>query len=761
MDNRIVSQIHKLSAYTDTTFKSIQRVYIPSVYNLHIERMYKTHYDLVEMGFLRSSLTFVSNNIPIVYHRRNETFLGTLDHLVSEGYLKPFLLFYQGKFVKWSDIAIKVTRRYNYLYIRNIDVLNYNNHDDIQCILLPINGIYYRENLELSYIRGAEFSANETPLFVFDDNGMLVSGVPDSESTRYTIVSSIKNRVDFGIEQFKGKPNTPYNSDIIPENKYLSEDNIIYFKDSLLVHRAIDKKEFRKVSHNGFQLASKGGIFDIKIFFYNHGNDSKNIMSGINNPNITTYSYDKDFDFEFDQNKSYEQNLTDILQYCMSYNSAFMNDIYLDMSNIKYRTYSGKHIRGLIDENHKVRMSTRVDAENYNKVIIYHNGLLYSRYSSIVYINKDYQFYIDPDNIKDDDVFEIIYFKKSYNLEKDITLMSKHDDQYYIGEDVDLADFTLFSTNLYKDHKYFNTEVSELAQYAIPFKYKLLEKNIYEIIPNHPYYYDKKCTLVSNRQFKYFYKKISEEVTFDFELSKDFKFCIDPNKYLVHVNGRRISFNNFKITIVKNTRPFAYHSIYFNIPLKRGDVIEVFYVPDTLREVHFEKELDITSGAIVVDKDKLTYNLDKDLYLFYINGKKVLSNDIQNINKNIVKIKVSEDIHNVSIVKHINSIDVLARLFKYTDDIMDKLIKDIDELELSDELNKLYGSSNINNTNIAYDFDKISMKKILYKLIRDHWNKPYINKGTEFIYDYDSEELDIGPDGTILIPSMNGNEYNF
>lgn len=195
--------------------------------------------------------------------------------------------------------------------------------------------------------------------------------------------------------------------------------------------------------------------------------------------------------------------------------------------------------------------------------------------------------------------------------------------------------------------------------------------------------------------------------------------------------------------------------------LKPGDLVEVFYVPDKLTEVHVEKKIDTNSGMIMIDKSKLSYNLDKDLYLIYINGRKIYSKDIMNVSKNIIKIQNSESIHNVSIIKHINSIDILHKLFTYKNDIMEKFIKSIDELQLSEKLNTLFGNTNIDadsNEERPFDEDSINMKYIVHKIIKDFWNKPYVTEGDEFIYDYDTEELDLDSDGNIIVPSMNGND---
>lgn len=761
MDKRISSQIHKLSAYTDGVYKNIQRIYIPSVYNLHVERMYNTHYDLSDLGFIRASLTFVSNNIPILYHKIGDTFTGTLDTLIERGFIQPMLIFYQGKFVKWTDVAIKVTHRYNNIFIKNIEINKYTGHSDIQCILLPLNGIYYREGIKSSDLEDNSFFKDETPIFTFNSDGLLVSGDPNNPYDTYTIVSSLSHRNDFKIEQFRCYSNKTYESSIIPKYKYLSDQNIIYFKNNKLPTKLYNKDEFSKKGHSKFMISDvDDSLYDVKIFFYYHGNDSKNAITTIPTPDEKLYDLNENFNFDFDIHRSYEQNITNALRYCMSYNSGFMNDIYKQISNVKSVRYTGKHMKSLANEFKRVRMSTRVDGENYNKVIIYHNGDLFYYYNTLEYINKDFRFYLDDSSVKDDDVFEFVFFKKSYNVEKEITFDSGGDDHYYIGEDVELDDFTLYSTNLYSEHKFFDVEVSELAQYQIPFEYTLKEDNIFEIIPSHSYYYDKDCTLVSNRQFHYQFRKIMSDNTFSFELNNNFKFCTDISRYMVYVNGKRINSSNFKVTIVKHTRPFYSHSIYLNIPLSVSDRVEVFYVPDKLYEVYIDKKLNPKDGTIIVDKSKLTYNLDKDLYLFFINGKKVLPEDIQDISKNIVKIKTSESIYNVSIVKHINTIDVLGRMFRYTDDILDMMLQSIDENELSAKFNEMYGSSDIKDKTTPFDSEAINMKHILHTIIRDYWNKPYITNGDEFIYDFDTDSLDLDSDGNIIIPSMDGTYYN-
>ena len=756
--DRISSQISKLSAYTDTVYKNIQRIYTPSLYNLHVERMYKTEMSMISLGFLKNTLAFVSNNIPIIYHKRGQLFQGTLTELVQKRYMHPMLIFYKGKHISWENIGIKSTHRYTYLFIKGIDLTTFESNKDVQCILLPYVGTVYRENITLYELNN--IGAEETPIFLFDKDGYYVS-TPEEKKV-YTMISNLNNKNDFYVEQYKSHAGTLFKSLVIPKNKYISDQNVIYFEDSILPPNAIEKKAFKKRGYNLFFIeGDKSTKLDMKVFFYDKGNESKNIMNNIAYPSYELYKYDKDFDFSFDIHKSYKENYLNALKYCVTYNSAFLNNIYKDIRNIKSVNYTGKHIKSLVDSMGYVKMSTRLDAENYNKVIIYHNGNLYKQYHTIQYINKDFKFYCETEDIKDNDVFEILFFKKSYNVEKEIILNSNSDDVYYIGVDVDMNDVKMYSTNLYKEHKFFNIEVNELAQYAIPFKYKLVDKpdRMYKIYPEHPFYYDKKCTLVSNRQFRYYYKKIKYDECVNFELPADFKFCSDPSKYMVYINGRRLNNANFKITIVKNTRPFYSPSVYMNIPTFKGDMVEVFYVPDSLSEVYVDKNLNATSGAIIVDKSKLSYNLDKDLYLFFINGKKVNPDDIVNISKNVVKIKSADSVKNVSIIKYINSIDVLTKIFTYTSDIMDSLVNDIDELEIHDKLVRFYGESNLGSEE-AFDSNATEMKNILYKLIRDYWNKPYVTDGNEFIYDFDTDELDTDSNGNIIVPSMNANvEY--
>ena len=220
---------------------------------------------------------------------------------------------------------------------------------------------------------------------------------------------------------------------------------------------------------------------------------------------------------------------------------------------------------------------------------------------------------------------------------------------------------------------------------------------LFRSYPADNFYYDRDLTLVSKRQFRYAYR-ICKDDTFNFTLPDSFRFCNEDGKFLVFVNGRRLDNDNFRVTTIKNTRPFDDITVYVNIPAKKGQKIEVFYVPDGMEEVISEKDLDL-SGKIVIDKSKLNYNLDKDLYLLFINGKKINKTQMHNItSKNLLITTNLNSTKNISIIKHVKDDEVLKDIFKDNDDLLTSVISSIDPKEL----HLLYKSVQLENTEKDY-----------------------------------------------------------
>lgn len=746
MKKNIIDSIENLKHHTHTSISNIQIANIPSLYNLNLERRYKfSVHGFVHTLFNENSLVYVSNNIPFTHNQKRHTFCDTLDKLVGSGEVYPFLLFLNHEFVKWSNIVILKDCKYAYVII-----LDYPYETDVntkECIVIP-QYITYRENNSV---------ITDNTIFAFNstDNKLVEDLVLGSTYTTIDLLNF--DEIYFEEDLIKYPESIQHFK--LEANKKVCDENLIVFSNGYLANSFLITEI---LPLNLFKIGDKTRVgnnsIKYKLFYYNKSNESKDNIQGIVNkhdiaigcvinnkiPEYITRLNEK-FDFNYNKNISYEENVYNSLNYIMKYNSGLLNTVYKDKSNISSRVYTGIEINSKMDNKGYVTMSRRIGTDTSTQVIILKNGELYKGYSELRYKNKNFIFPII--DIKDDDVIEILSFKNIDNRRIKLSFDSLGDDIYLMDSSVDMDNMKLFTMNV-ETHE-FNIERKDSVQYEIDYSYERMSNNTIKIIPNNSFYYDRTLSLASRRQFRYA-SKIAKECCIDIELPDEFRFCNEKEKYLVFVNGRKIDNQNFKVTIFKPTRPFDDISTYVNIPLEKGDKLEVIYVPDRLEEVVVYPNIDLT-GNIVIDKSKIAYNFDKDLYLLFINGKKIRTDQMIDIDQTRVKI-ISDikSIRNLCVIKHIGDEEILSSLFNEN---KDKITEIIDSLT-NEELNKLYGDKVIEDIEDDFKENEISMKSVMYKLIHDYYLRPYINTGEEFIYDFDDEFLEKDDEGNIIIRAL-------
>lgn len=742
MKKNIIDSIENLKCYTHSSISNIQKANIPSLYNLNLER----RYSFITHGFTHniiqeSALIYVSNNIPFRTNQNRHTYADTLENLVNKKEILPFLLFINREFVKWSDIIIIKDCKYSYLIIPNF---GYNREIyDIECILIP---------QEVKYTEKA-ICNNDNTIFTFrtEDNKSVIETV---EGETYTIIDLLNFEDVYYENKIIGNPSRIQKVDL-DVNKPIDENNIIIFCNGYLANSFIS---LDIIGLNLFEIKNgnfhKTNNLEYKLFYYNKSNKPKDHISFINSkkslsnsiimdnkvPEFMTRLTEK-FDFKYNKKLSYEENVYKSLNYIMKYNSGLLNNIYKDKSNIINRLYKGKDIISKMDDRGYVRMSRRVDGDSSSHVMIFVNGILYKGYSELIYKNKDFIFPVI--GIDNDDIIEIVYFKNVDNRRIKLSFSSIGDDIYIIDSSINMDNMKLFTMNV--ESQEFNIERKDSVQYEIDYKYKRVDENKINIYPDNSFYYDRRLSLASKRQFRYAFK-VAKDNCIDIELPDEFLFCNEKERFMVFVNGRKIDTNNFKVTIIKPTRPFDDLSVYINLELEKGDKLEVFYVPDKLEEVVIKPNIDIT-GNIIVDKTKLKYNLSKDLYLIFINGKKVNDNQIIDIDQNNLKI-ISDvkSLHNLTIIKHIEDEEILSSIFDVEKDQITEIIDSLSEVDL----NKIYKGDTITNTENDIYENQLSMKTVMYKIISDYYMRPYINTGDDMLFDLDTTDLDTDSEGNII-----------
>lgn len=738
MNNNIIKEIEKLKLSTSTNISQISSAKVPTLADIEMERRYsfKVH------GFFHSfqkenSMLFVVKGLPFTHNKQRHVYHDSLENMVNNKEMYPFLLFINNKFIKWSKIEIINDCKYTYLLINNFMENEYN----YKFITIPDEKVKYREDND---------TISDKCIFAFNNNGLLVN----KKSYEGSLITFELDNPNIYFERKIIGEHKKINTDLDPKYKLLKENLFIFCRGKFYddCNSTFHGLNTISIEDERFQY----DILEYILFYYLGSNENKDNLMTIDNKqavindiinNFESPDYilklKDNFDFNYNNKDKYENNILKSLKYIMNYNPLLMENVYKNLSKIESKYYTGKQLKNLMNDKNIVTMSTRIDNDINNKVIIFHNGLLYNHYIDLEYKNKNFSFPIL--DVEDDDIFEIMYFKQIDNTIQPLFLSSIGDDTHYFGTNINMDIMNIFTTN--PEHRDFRLQIGNSLQYLVEYEWERIEEYKYKIIPSSPFYYDKNLSLVSERQFKYMGKVVKEH-TICVALPDEFKYCFKESNYIIFRNGRKLDKSNYRITITKTTRPFDDISIYTNIPLDEGDKLEVFYTPESIEEVYTQDKLQL-SGNLIIQKTNLPYPFSKNLYFVFVNGRKMNINDITNIDSTKIKIKSNlKSTNNISVLRFIKNEDILNALFNENDDLLTSIISSIP----LDKLEQLYPNSN--NANIEEDMkqNKVDMKAVMHKLISDYWLRPGIDQGTEMVYDFDESELDKDENGNIILP---------
>lgn len=743
----IVDRVEELKYNTLTNIENIQKAKIPIIYELKLERRYSfnTH-GFYHSAYDESWLLYVCRNLPFTPNQTRHVYADSLINMVNNKEMRPFLLFVDNKFVKWSDIEIINDCKFSYILIKkNMNLMN----PKCECILLP-DTIKYKENSP---------TVNENTIFAFNDNG-ICSYKPQADI--FTIIDSIDKNLFHSVSLLQQGQKQLSNID----SKYkITKSNFIIFKNGFLdtsVDLVVHGLNVYSVNDNILY----SNQYMSKQFYYLDSNLSYDNITNPYNKEMVIQRLQRDiipeyilqlansFDFQFDRNLSYNENIQRAFMYIMIYNTSLMNEIYKESSNLESRIYKGSDLKLLMNERGYITMSRRLNSTHDNYPIIFHNGLLYKYYNETTYKNKSFTFPLV--NVSDSDIIEIVFFKKIDNRVFPLYLPSGDDDIRILDTTIDIDHMKLYTIN--PENPTFNIERTERTQYEVPFIAERLNNDTVDIKLQDSFYYDRRLSLVSDRQFRYMCKILNQDAI-DVMLSKDFNFCTEKNKYLIFINGRKIDNENFKVTIAKTTLPFDDLSVYVNIPLVKGDKIEIFYVSEPLEEITIQPKIN-QSGIVTVNRDRISYDLDEELYMVFINGRKINSTQLKKVNSNRLKIVTDLDsIENLCIIKHVKDDKILANVFRSMHSDIDNIYDNLTDFEIS----SLFKSDNTYNDNeVDIKANQIETDKVLYHIIQDYYMRPYINNGDIFEYDFDEfdEDFEKDSDNNELISTMDATKQN-
>lgn len=722
----VKNKIEELKHYDYNTLGNYQKAKLPSVGELKVEKIEKLNFHgAIYSQYKSGCLLYIVHNLPYI-NRRTHAFATTINKLVDREELCPILIFADGKLVKWSNITIISDCKYSYIFIENMDRSKKNK---LTFISFPFK-IKYAEDV---------IDKTNTSLFKFNSEGKCISKI----SGRCTTVDipPIHTNIVYDTKEMRLNELQKY-PDVTHQ---LCDDNFIIFRNGLLsMDYSIDYKGLNifQVNKGNLEINSRYYIFyyyddNLSLNYLYHDIPNKQYTSKEllkEKPNKQVTKFNKDFKFSYDRNLSYETNLSNALEYIMKYNSTLIDDIYKSLSTIISKVYSGKQIR-LKSVNRYCTLTRYIDNECC-EIMIFVNGKIASEYRYITYDNINFTFPIM--NIEDNDRVEILYFKNVNNNNYRIKL----DDKNQVSSDI-IDTMIMFTKNPeYREFDCDNTNI----EYEI--ELSNISKNddgTISIIPKSSSYYGEYCNIASERQFRYDYVIVNnQQVSVTLNHDK-FKYTKRLNQFLVFRNGLKVDKDQYIITIPNINNPYTNVSVYFNKELNKGDLIEVFYIPEPLEE--FVSKKSFYSPYTVLDRSKLNYSFSKDTCFVFSNGKKVLPQNIINLSSSKIGIKNLTSNKNLSFMRYIKPIDILNKLYKENISKYDQLVSELDHDTIVTLFENIPDIKNAeaNNRNGSMD-----MRYVVYEIINDYFiNCRNIHNVDEFIYEID-DYFEKNEDGYII-----------
>lgn len=711
----IIDRIEDLKISTSSRISEMQKCTCPMIStSIVLKEKFEYWYD----GYLYSlwednTRLFLVDNLPFCYDNelRNNVFEGDLLDLVNEDKVFPFLLFIGGEFILWSNIHIIKDTDTAYVKLKNTiwkpnsvtrivyfplgsKRIRYG-EDSNYLSRRPIKGFYFDSKLHL--VKDPSFKTLTARLEILD-NDIYLDVLDYTKNGDVYHIRSLNSGFDEDID-FAGKEYATINlPDLDNNNMLIRYDNMFLYNysenDSGDTIYTLVSNMINMVS-NSIMLSKADHDFGYYIFImYNKKvknpennftaiDASKYTRNGIAKYGTNVINLDtqndplsesvthmvKDFDFTFDSSSSYIDNIKNAAKYITRYNYALWNKVFEEESNIKSFTYTGAGFLALADENGFVNYSRKHSDLIEDKAMMFVNSFLYAHSMDIVYKNNT--ILLPTFDIALDDDVEIILFTKCNNNILDIEVKQAAGKRTYIHPEYNLKDCYIMSEDLPTDHAY-NVPVSEehRRQYICkikPSSYTPDKDGIYEIKFIDDKYYDKKLKLVPKNQFRY-YRFKKRAGLFKLILPTQFNYCHDRDRYMVFINGRKIDKTVYTITIMNENRPFDKLELYLSTILDENDYVDVFYLPEELRETYIENETS-KSGVIRLGQPNnypKNHALSKYTNMIFVNGRKINPKNLYDISMTDIGVLYKEDKlyerYNVCIVEYLNTDH---KLYKY------------------------------------------------------------------------------------------------
>lgn len=665
LETMLPEYVDKLRHHTSHMIKDMQLAHIPTYFDMGALRTFQYKYDAYDYPLrISNTMIYMCKNIPYIKKDvRNKIFIKPMNELVIDEVITPFIIFIDGKAIKWSNITIVKDWQFSYIIISNCK----KKVDKFESIVFPCYIRYGEDNNILE---------NEILSFYFDEDGLLTSD---------------KNKIAMRLEVIdKDVIGSVQNLETDPNIKVLTRDydqladlnNIFIFENNQLFGNSRLYMDCHGKNIYTYIRPNIGCI--CKTFYFDDANDSKsmifdipnqemvesNIIEKIDNGNPIGSDYFMPlFDFKLSKDKTYLRNISEATKYILTYNMSLLVDFYRDQSNIKSFVFTGERIIFLSEEHGGLLYMPRQHVgECFDHIIMFVNDKLYEYYREIKYTSTNFVIPIFT-HVKKGDKVEIIHFKNVNNEYSSLTITPNKID--YIAKELRYNDFLLFGNSYSGKGIYDSFSEEECDQYPIEFEYQnVLSNNRYQgtrFSLSDPYYIGKPINIVSKRQFHFMYYNVMRQYQSSFDLEPEFRFCHNKNQYMVFVNSLKLNFNQWDLQTMNDANHRERITITTEMELQRNDLIEIFYIPDPYEEIILDNHLS-KYGDIILDVSELDYSFDNELFLIFIDGKKINKDDVQNISMNRVRIRSNYPVNsNVTICKYLQPDKILEKIFSYGD----------------------------------------------------------------------------------------------
>ena len=659
VEQKFIDRIEALRHNTYSRIIELQKNLCPMIKEVHLKNVYYYWHDGYRYNLWEDDTQLYEiKELPFCYDNelRNVSFIDTLDNLVLQDKVWACLFFIDGTAIKWSDITVIHDNTYTYIKVANYKP---NIPETIYMMVFPIGSgkLRYGENNDI--LTGENAGRG----FYFDDLGHRIED-PTFASNIAMRLEILDPNIYFKTINVKTLTENYFTFPDLPDGYLPTLDNIVTFDiNGLFVYKGAEVlfEDNLNSSYNTFKRTRAASNVKWAILLYNTSHtksmsylynrsdslsksDTKTFITtteeGSSDWNQIVETLISPFDFEHDKFKTYEENIHNATLYIANYDYELFKESFTNESDIKSFTYTGKEYKALADNKGFIHLSRHHSDMIADHAMVFVNNKLYKYTIDISYTDNTIN--IPIFNIKDEDHVEVLIFMNCNNTVLDIKITSPYE-VTYIHPSFDLDEVYLMSETC-ADPVYSVPDSNEgRKQYIVDFTYEKISEGNYLIELENQYYYNRNLKIVPKNQFRH-YEFRQQAGAYKITLPTQFNYCHDADRYMIFVNGLKIDRTEYTITIMNKNRPFEQLTLYLSTILDAGDYVDIFYIPNLLKEAYHIDEMTMGGLISLPEKDgypKL-YPLSKDTVIVFINGMKVNPMEIRDVDMNSLLINVDK-----------------------------------------------------------------------------------------------------------------------